>query len=282
MRNTFPSSFCSFGSSTGVNIGIPASSGRSPGLSTLWTPPATRHEGEASHQPLTVEGAGHRLARSVQDASTGMAPLGFPQMHGLWQQPSSTAWDADEPSVRSTAESSPVPCRSVIPPAGKPGSREAVDDTAYTRYSIDAIECAHPALPSCLFIVQQLSNDSQTAPRALRGMTPLAATVSAATGIPRPRGRHQTRSNSLPRGDVRRRCAGTGVRLSRAGAKCSAYCTMPVQTYTYRKQYNSMSNFRTQFTLAKTNDYRLTLGPTAASRDDISTTLILPCECDGP
>jgi hypothetical protein len=34
-----------------------------------------------------------------------------------------------------------------------------LDDTACIRYSIDARECAHPALPSCLFIVQQLSND---------------------------------------------------------------------------------------------------------------------------
>ena len=56
-------------------------------------------------------------------------------------------------------------------------------------------ECACRALTSYLFIVQQLSNHSQPAPRAsVWNMTPLAATVSAATAVPRLKGRHQTRA----------------------------------------------------------------------------------------
>ena len=58
-----------------------------------------------------------------------------------------------------------------------------------------------------------------------------------------------------------------------------AYCTMPVQTYTCRRQYNNTSKFRTLFTSRRPMITHS--GPTAASRDDISPTLILLCELMG-
>jgi hypothetical protein len=193
--------------------------------------------------------------------------------------------ESDRP--RSRLPSSLSPCHSATPlrQLAKPGRWEGL-----RRHSIHrCIRSARETLPSCLCIVQQLSIYSHPQPPA-----PCASVE--AESIRRP-GLRQTlqrqtfldtkdgtrRAQNEPhlhihveihpsRQNVRRRSVGTGVReieLSRV-SDTSAYCTMPVQMHTCRRQYSKRSNFSP--TIHPSSRPMIThSGPTTTFRNNAST-----------
>jgi hypothetical protein len=115
---------------------------------------------------------------ALQNALASLASLRLLQICGLWHQPSSTAWDEDDrpPSRPQFLVALPIPPAGQTRPLGCP-----------RRHSIHKMpnlctECARPALPACLAIVQHLS--VQARPRLVLWCprSPLAATVFAAMG----------------------------------------------------------------------------------------------------
>jgi len=200
---------------------------------------------------------------ALQDALASSASQRLPQNNGLWQHSSSTG-----PGIKTNRESDRPRSRPQFLVAlsfrqlAKPGRRERPFDYT-TQHLLYLLHVDALLPPVCLFhgaaavsvcVCQAAANcDSLCA----HGMTMTQTSAADARKMHRKRIQciSTWRSTHLGRMYDGGAPGLASERLSRAGTKCSAYCTMPAQMHTCPRQYGILPNFRQTITIAAANDY---------------------------